>query len=554
MADIFDMSAAPKLVNELEELEAKLREIPLFEQFPSEVLSPLVAVSEVLNFEQNEEILAQGQLNKRLLFMISGRVSIFVDGGLVGTSEELGSLLGEISVIKRKPCTATIIADSAVQLVSVDTEALLNASAEFKSLYKSVLYATYSHVLVEKLEKTNEKAKQFEATNFKLKAKEAELKSINENLEAQSLQKMKALEGKLIELQDEVLLPLTQSNLSEPDQNRVNQGLSVIHPMIESLACGLKLKDQKILYWDSHKKNHLTTKLSLGGTGAVLEQAFTLEEALEKLSDDVYSLVILDQEFLGHLNEAQSRQPHCSYLVILNGHIQDHFAHFDGQDDNLRFFFRSEDRRTQIQNTLGAVTKILTNHYFGLEPYLGFGVEVRSERIKSSSERANLLEMLDQYLSESGVRQSYRDQARLVCEELLMNAIYDAPTSQIDKKHLYNHLPRTEAVVLEPSQQGMFSFAFDGTKILISVRDPFGSLMPKTIFKYLKNNYSSAPEEINAKEGKGGAGRGLHQIVEASSEIIFNLSPGKRTEVISIIYTEKEGAPAEHSKIQLFVE
>lgn len=546
---------APKLFNEMMDLEATLRKIPVFEDFPSELISPLIAVSESMEFNKNDEILAQGQLNKRLLFLIEGSVSVFVDGGFVGAIQEPGSLLGEMSVIKRQPCSATLVADSSVQVVSVDTEALLQSNEELRSLYQSVLYCMYSHVLVEKLEKTNEKAKQFEETNHKLKTAEAELKSLNENLENQVLQRTKALEGKVTELHDDVLVPLKDStHLTADDHAKVVHALEILGPIKSSLSSGLKLKGQKILYWDSQKKNHLITKLSLGGTGAVLDQAFSWEEAEQKLRQETYSLVILDQSFLERLSRAQELQPYSSYLVILDGHIQDHLDQFDGMDENLRFFFRSSDKKSQIQNTLGAVTKILTKHHFGMEPYISFGAEVQTERIQSSDQRADLLKQLDQYLESCGVRQAYRERARLVAEELLMNAIYDAPSDPIDGKPLFNHLPRTEKVVLAPQQQGHFSFVFDGTKILLSVRDPFGSLKPQTIYKYLKNCYSLAPEEINVQQGKGGAGRGLHQIVEASSELIFNLSPSKKTEVISVIYTEKSDEATESSKIHLFVE
>lgn len=546
---------APKLLDEIQNLEMTLRRIPVFSQFPDELFSPLVSVSKVMDYRKDHEILSQGQMNKRLLFLIEGQVSVFVDGGFVGKIEDSGSLLGEMSVIKNQPCSATLVTDSKALVVCVDTEALLNSNEEYKALYQTVLYCMYSHVLVEKLEKTNDKAKQFESTNYKLKQAEAELKSLNESLEQQVVQKMKTLEGRVSELHNEILTPLSQSShLNPEDHARVTHALEVLAPLHSSLSSGLKLKDQKILYWDSKKKNHLITKLSLGGTGAILDQAFSWEEAESLLNQGDYALVILDQEFLGSLVQAQKLHPHGSYLAILDGHIQDHLEHFEGLDENLRFFFRSADKKSQIQNMLGAVTKILTNHHFGLEPYTGFGVEVRQERIKSSDQRAELLEQMDQYLSDSGVRPSYRDRARLVAEELLMNAVYDAPCDPVTRQPLFNHLPRTEGVVLEPQQQGLLSFAFDGTRILVSVRDPFGSLKPQTIYKYLKNSYAPEPQEINAQEGKGGAGRGLHQIVEASSELVFNLSPGKKTEVISVIYTEKSEEEAEGSRIQLFVE
>ncbi|MAV91305.1 MAG: hypothetical protein CL676_07770 [Bdellovibrionaceae bacterium] len=543
---------APKLIHEIADIENSLREIPVFAEFPQELLSPLVNFSEFEEFKKNEEILAQGQMNENLLFLMEGEVSVFVDGGFVGKISEPGSLLGEMSVIKRSPVSATLVADSPVKLIEINTNGLLNSNAELKGLYNSVLYCMYSHVLVEKLEKTNEKAKRFEETNYRLKSAEADLKSLNENLEDQVHQRMKALEGKIGELYDQLSPLKDSSRLSPEDHGQVLHALEILNPIKSFLSSGLKLKGQRILYVDSQKKNHLSTKLSLGGTGAILDQALDWEEAKEKLSSQSYSLVIFDEEHLSHFEEAQNLQPSSFYLAVLNGFIRDQLDSVGHLQGALRFFFRSQDKKTQIQNMLSAVTKILTDQYFGLEPYMGFGAEVRSERIKSSTQRADLLEELDQYLNTAGVRKNIRERARLVADELLMNAIYDAPVDSIDRKPLFNHLPRTEEVILEPNQQGTFSFVFDGTKILMAVRDPFGALDSATIYRYLKNCYSSEPEEINAQEGKGGAGRGLHQIVEASSELIFNLSPGSKTEVISVIYAEKEDDSVEGSRIQLF--
>jgi len=542
-------------MNEEQDLEQLIREIPVFGQFPVELLAPLIIVSEIQEFRPNEQILNQGQMNDRLLFLITGEVSVFVDGGFVGKVQEKGALLGEMSVIKRQPCGATLVADTDVLIVAVDTEALLRSGEAFKSLYQSVLYCMYSHVLVEKLEKTNEKAKQFEETNARLKAAEADLRSLNENLEHQVLKKTKAIEGKLTKLHDEVLLPLKSSSaLSKEDQSKVLEALEILGPLKDSLTNGLRLKDQKILYCDGAKKNHLVTKLALGGTGALLDQAFSFQELQEKMSQNEYALLVMDASFLEHLEDVQNMQPDCSCMVVLDGHIREHLEKFDQLPQNLRFLFRSEDKKTQIHNILSAVTKVLTHQIFGLEPYTGFGVEAQSERIKSSDQRAELLSHMETYLAESGVRSSFRDQARLVAEELLMNAIYDAPCDPIERKPLFNHLARTEAVTLDAPQQGSFSYLFDGTRIVVSVRDPFGSLEPQTIYKYLKNSYSERPQEINMLEGKGGAGRGLHQIVESSHELIFNLSPEKKTEVISIIYTDKAEGLEGASKIQLFVE
>lgn len=550
------MSPAAKLaLPEFESLESVVLQIPVFRDFPKSLLDPLFSVSECLDIAKDKTILSQGQINADLYFLVEGKASIFVDGGLVGQVQGNGVLLGEMSVIKRQPVTATIVADTDVRLICVKTNLLLQTDESLKTLYQSVLYCLYSHVLVEKLEATNKKAKQFEETNAKLKSAEKDLNALNENLEQRVQEKSQAIESRLGELNDSILVPLMNHPKMDPEIHaKVVEAIDQIAPIRASLNVALKLKDQKILCLDGVKKNQMSIKLALGGTGAILSQIQDQAEFKTAIHDHQFALIIMDKNFLGELAHIRVTHPTTPVLLLLDGPIQDQLQDFSGLEQCVHLLIRSSDKKTNIQNTLSAVTKIFSNQLFGIEPYTGFGVEAKSSRITTSAGRSTLIDEMDAYLAASGVRPSYRDRIKLVAEELLMNAIYDAPCDPISRAPLFNHLPRTELVQLAPPQQGWLSYCFDGTKVCLSVRDPFGALKPDVIFKYLKNSYSPDPQDINSSQGKGGAGRGLHQIVESSDELIFNLAPGKKTEVISVIYTETDRAEGDGTLIHLFVD
>jgi hypothetical protein len=118
-----------------------------------------------------------------------------------------------------------------------------------------------------------------------------------------------------------------------------------------------------------------------------------------------------------------------------------------------------------------------------------------------------------------------------VAEEMLMNSIYDAPTDSSGKS-LFNHLPRSVEVQLSESQSCKLRYSTDGNLLAVSVSDPFGGLTKETIINYLDSCYQGKAGIFNAD--KGGAGRGLHQIIESSDLSIFNVRRKIRTEVISI--------------------
>lgn len=89
------------------------------------------------------------------------------------------------------------------------------------------------------------------------------------------------------------------------------------------------------------------------------------------------------------------------------------------------------------------VTKLSTQDIFGLERYLSWGVEVVQNQVCKSSERADLIEQVDKYFEGIGIRKTIRGRCTTVLEELLMNAIYDAPTD-IEGKSLFNHSYRVQ--------------------------------------------------------------------------------------------------------------
>jgi hypothetical protein len=137
---------------------------------------------------------------------------------------------------------------------------------------------------------------------------------------------------------------------------------------------------------------------------------------------------------------------------------------------------------------------------------------------------------------------------------MLMNAIYDAPTSS-EGKSLYNHLERCTELQLKPEEQGLIRFATDGMFIAVSVQDPFGSLKGSTILRYLERNYSGGgiDGQIHEDPGKAGAGRGLHQIVENSDLVVFNLESGKKTEVIALFNVDVKTATTKTPSFHLFL-
>lgn len=119
----------------------------------------------------------------------------------------------------------------------------------------------------------------------------------------------------------------------------------------------------------------------------------------------------------------------------------------------------------------------------------------------------------------------------MITEELLMNAIYDAPTD--DRKHIYADLPRTEDIQLPDTQAARLEYGSDGRTLAISVTDPFGSIRHETIMDYLVKCFEG--RTLPNLNKTGGAGLGLFFCFKSVDSLIVNVEPHKRTEFIGLI-------------------
>lgn len=583
------MSAAPKQITwTAEEIRELFKSFPILSSFPESLIGQLVQAAEILDLPANTQILQQGQINEHLFFLVQGEVGVYVDGGRVSLLQIRGSLIGEMSVITGNVSSATILSETAVTLVRIDSRIFLTMKGPDRDLYLSTLYRIYATVLAEKLHATNQKAKRFEELTINLTAAKSELQEINQNLERKVEERTQKLENqnaeiqasknkmedmmntkrvvfeKLSEMQNVHLNPLKayldefrRTHPDDPAANQLRKSVfevqTLIGPLTEQFSSEQAMQSKKVLLADANKKQQLIAKMSLGGTGVLLDTATTVEEGKAKLETTTYDLIVFDPANLELANIAREKNPKIGLVLMTSDQVPTYLPALKALSSTPHVVSRDEaDRTFTVKNIATTVTKILTKDFFGLEKYLNFGVDVQTLPVVGSKQRADVSAGVLAHFEKLGVRRANRDRIASVLEEMLMNAIYDAPVDK-EGKSLYNHLPRTVDFSLKPEEQGMVRFATDGMLIAVSVQDPFGSLKGSIILKYLEANYGGTAADMNAQEGKGGAGRGLHQIVENSDLVVFNVDPGKKTEAIALFNVEVKEATQKNPSFHLFI-
>ena len=174
------------------------------------------------------------------------------------------------------------------------------------------------------------------------------------------------------------------------------------------------------------------------------------------------------------------------------------------------------------------VAKLLAHDLFGVDKLMPWGVRVYSALVSDYHEKSAAIVAIGELAAAMGVRRKYREQIDQCVDEMLMNALYDAPVDA-EGQPLFAQVPVRERVLLRVDEKAVVQYACDGDRFVVSVRDGFGTLRKETVLHYLDKCLHAA-EQIDRKAG--GAGLGLYLMANSATDVTFHIFSGSATEVV----------------------
>lgn len=233
-------------------------------------------------------------------------------------------------------------------------------------------------------------------------------------------------------------------------------------------------------------------------------------------------------------------QPIANIVFITDLTMSEYLKKLTQKEENFlnHIIANNSDSIWSIHELRITLQKILNKDFFGINKYLMPGAEIHHSIIEGTKAR-NLLCKEVANLSEKYRLGSYISKLLYgIVEELLMNAIYDAPRSV--NKDKYGLISDSIAFELDKNDQSILSYGFDGKIFATAVADPFGTMPRDLFFSYLKKVVSRNDSSKLIDSKKEGAGLGLFKILYSSHALICNLNKNVKTEVISIIDTSQQ--------------
>lgn len=172
--------------------------------------------------------------------------------------------------------------------------------------------------------------------------------------------------------------------------------------------------------------------------------------------------------------------------------------------------------------------KLLSGDIFGIERYLPAGTPVHYCRLNDFAGRGKAIDTVLDFAKESKIRSRLREGIGQVCEELLMNALYDAPVDESGVQVFAEIDPHDRVATCSPRPVSI-RYAATETQFAIAVRDRYGRLAKNTIIAYI-NKCLTSDNQIDRKAY--GAGLGLYIVANAAASYVVNVAYDIATEVI----------------------
>jgi hypothetical protein len=172
--------------------------------------------------------------------------------------------------------------------------------------------------------------------------------------------------------------------------------------------------------------------------------------------------------------------------------------------------------------------KLLTGDIFGIEKYLPEGTPVHYARLRDFEGRGKAIQTVLDFAEQQKMRRQVRSAIGQVCEELLMNALYDAPVDA-DGKQIFAEVDPHDRTKTKSPRPVSIRYAATDDKFAVAVRDRFGRLAKNTILSYIEKCIHS-PNQIDRKTY--GAGLGLYLVANAAASYVVNVAYGIATEVV----------------------
>ncbi|MFN7683861.1 MAG: hypothetical protein ACK5QT_00415 [Oligoflexia bacterium] len=165
---------------------------------------------------------------------------------------------------------------------------------------------------------------------------------------------------------------------------------------------------------------------------------------------------------------------------------------------------------------------------FGTEKLVKPGSRIQTIQLKMALQKQEAVEAVRNYLIALKFQSRMATVIANAVDEILMNAIFDAPVDQMGKS-IYDSTSRATNFLLEGQRAVELHVGYDGQYVTLTAVDQYGSLDKNRLLAAISKIYTE--QEYKVRSSVAGAGIGLASVFHSGGSFLFSSEQGSRTEV-----------------------
>lgn len=129
--------------------------IPAFKPLGGNRLAEVMKMVTILDYDKREEVITQGDTDRRMYFLMSGKLSVQVNGVEVNVLKKPHTVFGEMGIIDTAPRSASVVVKQPARCLALDIGFMDNLTGRAKLAVQAFFYKMFFQVLVQRLRETN---------------------------------------------------------------------------------------------------------------------------------------------------------------------------------------------------------------------------------------------------------------------------------------------------------------------------------------------------------------------------------------------------------------
>lgn len=140
-----------------EQMLASIRGIPAFKPLQGARLIQVMQMVTINDYEKKEEVMTQGETDKKMYFLLSGKLSVQVDGVEVNVLDKPYTAFGEMGIIDKAPRSASVVVKRSARCLALDISFWDRLEGRAKLAVQAFFYKMFYDILSQRLRETNER-------------------------------------------------------------------------------------------------------------------------------------------------------------------------------------------------------------------------------------------------------------------------------------------------------------------------------------------------------------------------------------------------------------